>query len=206
MTDTGKLCLEAMNALGWPYASPGSNNEKGIDCSGLLVYAAARQRVSLPHGSNSLWRKSLMEKGRLESTAPLQCGMAVFRHREGTPKKFRDSEGDFYHVGLVVSEHPLRILHASSVSGKVVLTASRRGWSHWGMLKNARRITLIPGMKGEDVRLLQQRLIQSGHSLKADGIYGPKTKAAVTAFQQNSGLAADGIAGEKTRKRLACTP
>ena len=40
---------------------------------------------------------------------------------------------------------------------------------------------------------------------KIDGIYGEKTKAAVTRFQRDNGLTADGIAGTKTLSALGIT-
>ena len=50
-----------------------------------------------------------------------------------------------------------------------------------------------PYMRGEDVREVQRKL-----GITADGIYGPNTRAAVVAFQQNNGLAVDGIVGPST--------
>ncbi|MGC4115173.1 MAG: peptidoglycan-binding domain-containing protein [Myxococcales bacterium] len=40
----------------------------------------------------------------------------------------------------------------------------------------------------------------------ADGVFGPRTKAAVTAFQQAKGLGVDGIVGPKTNAALASYP
>ena len=34
MLNARKLCASAEACLGWPYASPGTNDAKGIDCSG----------------------------------------------------------------------------------------------------------------------------------------------------------------------------
>lgn len=65
--------------------------------------------------------------------------------------------------------------------------------------------TLKRGMKGDDVRRLQQRLIELGYALPkygADGEYGSETVTAVKAFQLDRGLEADGIAGEKTLAAL----
>ena len=58
------------------------------------------------------------------------------------------------------------------------------------------------GSRGESVRLLQRLLVERGYQVTADGNYGPRTVAAVTAFQQAAGLTADGIAGAKTMARL----
>lgn len=61
------------------------------------------------------------------------------------------------------------------------------------------------GSKGDDVRRLQQRLMELGYALPrygADGEYGSETVTAVKAFQADRGLTADGIAEEKTLAAL----
>ena len=58
------------------------------------------------------------------------------------------------------------------------------------------------GSRGESVQLLQRLLLQRGYQLTADGEYGARTVAAVTAFQQAEHLTADGMAGQKTLARL----
>lgn len=45
---------------------------------------------------------------------------------------------------------------------------------------------------------IQKALIARGYDLKADGSYGPKTEAAVRAFQKANGLTVDGDAGRRT--------
>lgn len=62
---------------------------------------------------------------------------------------------------------------------------------------------LQSGDKGEAVRDLQKRLAALGdYSGKADGIYGPITAEAVSAFQKRAGLAPTGEADEKTQSAL----
>ena len=62
---------------------------------------------------------------------------------------------------------------------------------------------LKTGAKGTEVKELQNKLIQLGYLTgKADGVYGAKTAAAVSAFQKASKLTADGVAGEKTLSKL----
>jgi len=56
----------------------------------------------------------------------------------------------------------------------------------------------MPYLRGKDVIALQQALSDAGHSVSADGIFGPATKAAVEAFQRASGLTVDGIVGAET--------
>ena len=55
------------------------------------------------------------------------------------------------------------------------------------------------GSKGAVVRWLQTRLTEMGYNVGGiDGLYGPKTRAAVIAFQKKTNLAVDGIAGYNT--------
>ncbi|MFP2903979.1 peptidoglycan-binding domain-containing protein [Pyxidicoccus sp. 3LFB2] len=63
--------------------------------------------------------------------------------------------------------------------------------------------TLKRGASGPSVKALQQALAAAGFSPgAADGQFGPKTEAAVKAFQKAKGLVADGIVGPKTRASL----
>ena len=63
--------------------------------------------------------------------------------------------------------------------------------------------TLRYGSTGEEVRKLQEALNATGsYSLSLDGIYGEKTKQAVTAYQKANGLGVDGIAGQETLGHL----
>ena len=57
-----------------------------------------------------------------------------------------------------------------------------------------------PFMTGDDVLLLQQRLLALGYTEvgTADGIFGPNTDEAVRIFQTRNGLAVDGIVGQTT--------
>ncbi len=54
------------------------------------------------------------------------------------------------------------------------------------------------GSTGDEVKTLQRQL-----GVDADGIYGPKTKAAVEAYQKSNGLKVDGIAGVNTKTALS---
>lgn len=61
------------------------------------------------------------------------------------------------------------------------------------------------GSRNDEVKRLQQELINQGYdvgSSGADGIYGAKTQAAVKAYQQANNLTVDGIAGNQTQTSL----
>ena len=136
MLSVDKLVASARACLGWPYKSPGSNSERGIDCSGLFVKCFRDQGSSIYHGSNTIWRKYCSEKGQLKSEAQLLPGMAVFKHKGKDTAKYPDGQGDFYHIGMVTQIDPLEIVEASSVSGKVITNTKIGKWTFWGKLKN----------------------------------------------------------------------
>lgn len=97
-----------------------------------------------------------------------------------------------------------------------------RGWLHWYKLPFINYTTnevpntapegyklgdrlLKKGMSGDDVKELQNNLLQLGYSLEkygADGDYGSETIAAVKAFQKDNGLDADGEYGQLSHKAL----
>lgn len=60
-----------------------------------------------------------------------------------------------------------------------------------------------PLMRGDDVTVLQHRLLQLGFAVgRVDGFFGPVTSAALAEFQSNLGLPADGVAGPSIFKAL----
>ncbi len=62
---------------------------------------------------------------------------------------------------------------------------------------------LQKGDRGATVRALQQALVDGGWAdLVCDGVYGPKTEAAVKYYQQHNGLQATGRAGSNTLTKL----
>ncbi|MGB3653214.1 MAG: peptidoglycan-binding domain-containing protein, partial [Rivularia sp. (in: cyanobacteria)] len=64
-------------------------------------------------------------------------------------------------------------------------------------------MVLKKGSKGSDVTKLQQRLKNLGYYSSAiDGDFGPKTEAAVIAYQKNNYLVADGVVGDETQASI----
>jgi peptidoglycan hydrolase-like protein with peptidoglycan-binding domain len=67
-----------------------------------------------------------------------------------------------------------------------------------GALAQNAATPLAPGVQSTGtVRALQQKL-----GVTADGVYGPRTRAAVKRFQRANGLTADGVAGPQTLAAL----
>lgn len=61
-----------------------------------------------------------------------------------------------------------------------------------------------PPMRGDDVLLLQQRLLELGYTEVGtpDGVFGKLTRDAIIRFQQNNKLEVDGYVGPKTWQKL----
>jgi peptidoglycan hydrolase-like protein with peptidoglycan-binding domain len=80
----------------------------------------------------------------------------------------------------------------------VILAAAVFSVTAAGALAQDAATPLAPGMQSTDtVRALQQTL-----GVGADGVYGPRTRAAVRRFQRAHGLTADGVAGPQTLAAL----
>ena len=111
--------------------------------------------------------------------------------------------------------------------GCIKTKVAGRGWTHWyklpfiqygdvpGLPANdesptvdlgARTLRYTKGramLRGEDVLAVQAKLIELGFDPgKADGVYGPMTATAVTAYQAANGLDTDGVIGAITRAAL----
>ncbi|MEQ9114985.1 MAG: peptidoglycan-binding domain-containing protein, partial [Miltoncostaeaceae bacterium] len=65
---------------------------------------------------------------------------------------------------------------------------------------------LRPGKRGDPSLVLQERLVAWGYPVRRDGHYGPRTRAAVAAFQLDRGARPDGVAGPATWALLLETP
>jgi hypothetical protein len=91
------------------------------DCSGLIVYIGKKHGLSLPHGSNSLYKKGyLSQKGLITSALP--AGALVFKLRNGD---------DFYHVGIHTGDG--RVVEAQA-SRTGVVQSDISTWTHYGLL------------------------------------------------------------------------
>ena len=183
------------------------------DCSGLTMWAAKQHGISYHHGSNSMYLYDMKYKGELKKGMDLPEGAYVY-----TGNKDKKPHIGTYTGGGIVTE-------ASGSNAGVIETKLHGGkWKYWGLGKGVEyefipdeqtetgeetMRTLKKGCKGEDVRELQQKLLDRGYRLPkygADGDYGSETQAAVKAFQKDWGLKVDGIAGPETQKMLDSTP
>ena len=97
------------------------------DCSGLVKWCLIQLGSNCPHGSNSIWRNSLSEKGEITKSTKLESGMVVFKYR-----KDKDGKDDWYHIGVYDNGY---INQAQSTQTGCKRTEINNGWTHWGKLK-----------------------------------------------------------------------
>ena len=88
-----------------------------------------------------------------------------------------------------------------------VSTAKLAQWCSSGLASGAATRTygaktLRKGDKGPEVRVVQEALVRYGYRLKVDGDFGAFTESAVIQFQLRKKLKADGIVGPATRAAL----
>lgn len=168
------------------------------DCSGLLVWAFGQLGGRIYHGSDTIFREHCSQTGPLAGTVSIQPGTAVFQNDQGRR----------IHVGVYVGGGEC-IEARGTQSGVIVSPLSV--WDEWGLLAGvdyaavpadtqeiAVPQTTRQGDRGELVRFIQQALCEAGQTVKADGVFGAQTAAAVRAVQSAHGLDADGIVGPKT--------
>jgi cell wall-associated NlpC family hydrolase len=172
-----------------------------FDCSELAQWAAARCGVRFADGAQNQ-RDACRHAGTLVDveTGRSTRGALLFRIDE--------SPGND-HVAISLGNGKT-IEARGRAYGVNVFSATGRRWTHAGFVPGLGRDGPNPpgrllrqGSRGEDVRWVQRRLQVHGIDPgPADGVFGPRTDAAVRAFQRAKGLQVDGIVGPHTTKAL----
>ena len=109
---------------------------------------------------------------------------------------------------------PARLMQtASSLSGQMKDSSSKEMKALAEKTKKSKEAQqgapanlIAIGSRGEDVKALQKKLVEEGllsEEMDVDGIFGPRTQAAVRKLQKKKGLSPDGIVGPQTMKALA---
>ena len=97
-----------------------------VDCSGLVYWAFRQFGISVPHGSNSQFKKSVDEKGPITKDIVLKPGAGVFKYDAKLANPY-------YHVGIYVGNN--QVVEARGTYKGVVLS-NLFGWTHYGYWKN----------------------------------------------------------------------
>jgi hypothetical protein len=179
----------------------GYTNLRAYDCSGLVVaHLLAEGLIDGDRTANGLYFTACEA---IERNA-LCGGDLVF-------KKYA-AKNQMYHVGVYIGDGT--VVHAKGRDyGVVRERISCAGWNRFGRLKCMEEAAILftrdlknagrPYMKGDDVRAAQQALKSAGFDPgSVDASYGPKTEAAVKAFQAASGLEATGVVHRATWDKL----
>ena len=213
--DAFLAAVDAIQAEQPTYRLGGKAEDGTCDCIGLIIGALNRCGIKWPgiHGSNWAARNAMAWMLPVSDASDLTVGDVVYKARRpgetgySLPDRYAadPDRNDYYHVGVVRSVSPLRIVHCTSPGG--VKTDSRMGrWAYAGELRQldeaapspARHATPRYGSRGDEVALLQRKLRACGYALAVDGIFGPMTREAVRSYQAQRELAVDGIVGPRT--------
>jgi hypothetical protein len=173
------------------------------DCAQLTRFAANAGGLYLPSGASSQWRKGDWEVTGPIAEMPQDKVCIVYKRTSGGNPM--GHTGVYLGNGYTVDSrsHDKGTVR-SALSAYAWTDYARLKGMDEEMPEAAEadtRATLRRGKKGEAVLELQKMLLSMGYSLPrygADGSYGAETITAVKAFQLDNGLKADGITGPGT--------
>lgn len=130
------------------------------DCSGLFYWAFKQLGGYMYHGSNTMWNKYCVAKGKLNKGQrtdgkELKPGTAVFVLKNGTDRS---------HVGLYIGNG--KVIEASSTQTGVIMTdITNKKWAEWGELK---------GVQYEELSEKQEDQAMSEVSIKSAKVNATK--------------------------------
>ena len=169
---------------------------RAFDCSGLVCWALCECGAK-PKGFDTTANGLYKSYTTAISKHDLRDGDLCFKVKDGKA----------HHVGIYVNG---KIIEAKGRAYGVVSSSVSSSWNAFGRLNikwdeepKAFILTRVlrKGDKGEDVRWVQNALLQRRYKLPkygADGHFGTETLKAVKQFQRDKGLKDDGAVGEKT--------
>ena len=165
-----------------------------------------------PATADAWSRAWLTDAWNREALVPVEQAM-------GTPGAtlLRIGIGDIGHVALVADRDGGTVEAYSARRGVIAYSAVGRRWTHGVKVPGVKYDSgppvpasapviyrlASPYMTGGTVREIQERLQIRGYELgRADGVFGPRTYAAVLQFQRVNGLLVDGEVGPLTLAAL----
>lgn len=143
------------------------------DCSGLFYWAFKELGGYMYHGSNTMWNKYCINKGKLVSGRradglELKPGTAVFVLKNGSDRS---------HVGLYIGNGT--VIEASGTQVGVIITQiTNKKWAEWGELKGVdynNTSTSTPVKEEESVVMKNATVNATRVALRS----GPSTKSTI---------------------------
>ena len=203
-------CIGAAKGYAWTGGGIGVLEAIGTDAAFASKYGSNGCPDKGANGMFTYAKSKGMDWGAI-GTLPEIVGLALYKSG---------------HVGYYVG-NGYAIEWKGFSYGCVKTKVAGRGWTHWYKLpfiqygdvsipdtdKNpssvdvgTRTLHYAKGramLRGEDVLAVQARLLELGFDPgNADGVYGPLTASAVTAFQTSRQIEADGVVGPITKGAL----
>jgi len=143
---------------------------KVSDCSGLILWALVQNGSKCPHGSNSIWRQSVYDKGAVDKNANVLPGEVVFKLRNGN---------DYYHVGIYIGNG---LVEEAQGTNTGVVKSKLSSWHYHAKMKavdyNETPATQTD-LGGVDIPMGEYKVTaQNGKSVRIRK--GPSTNANIT--------------------------
>lgn len=168
------------------------------DCQGFVKQVCSRVGISFAGGGcTSMWKddSNWSEKGAISQMPDKVC--MVFQ--------WNNQKQNMQHIGIHIGGGNIiecaTTVKRSTVSGNKAWTHYAIPKGLGGDTPMPTHSTIRRGSTGADVVECQTDLIRLGYDLSpygADGKFGAKTETAVKQFQKDNGLKADGIVGAAT--------
>lgn len=199
-------CVGGCKGYAWTSGGIGVVEAIGTDSTYSSKYGGGNCPDKSANGMFTYAKSKGMDYGSVE-TLPEVVGLAL--HKDG-------------HVGYYVGDG-CAVEWKGFSDGCVKTAVKGRGWTSWyrlpfidygdsetvGMAPSVSTVlgdrTLKKGMKGSDVKAMQELLLQLGYELPkhgADGDFGSETLAALLKFQKDAELEQDGLYGDLTHQAL----
>ncbi len=123
----------------------GRSGDNGkCDCIGLIIGALEHMGIKWQgtHGTNYTVRFAMRGVSEIQGINSLSAGELVFKRRNkgdsgyDLPSKYANDpdQTDYYHVGVVISVSPLKIIHCTGVIGAIAIDTKLGKWSVHGQL------------------------------------------------------------------------
>jgi len=183
------------------------HGKPSYDCSGLTKEAGKLVGIALPHGASSQWKGVYWDAQGTIDQIPMEQVCFVYNDLPSA-----DPMG---HVGIYLGNGYV-VDARGHATGVCKTTLNSYAWSHFGVPKGMSNegdeIVSEPSFltlhsKGFAVEQLQAKLNSAGFNCgTVDGIFGPKTEAAVRSLQVFYHIPETGVVDVLTQAALGETP